>query len=80
MALGHGPEDPLTAREIRDSLVFGDRGIGHRPHATVRFLPVWDTGIAMVAWRSRFAGGSCGAGEIRDWILSKQVLVPVTGR
>src|SRR5260370_17100944 len=48
IALGHGPDDPLTAREIREFSRFEieeDDSIRMQPCVS----PVWDTGIAMVA-------------------------------
>ena len=65
MALGHGPDDPLTAREIREFARFEIE-----EEDTIRMQPcvspVWDTCIAMVALEEAGrAGRSSGAGESR---------------
>lgn len=76
MALGHGPDDPLTAREIRELARFeiedGD---------TIRLQPcvspVWDTCIAMVALEEAgVAPDHPALVKSAEWILSKQVLGP----
>src|ERR1700736_5787135 len=74
MALGHGPDDPLTAREIREFARFEieeDDTIRLQPCVS----PVWDTCIAMVALEE--AGVSADDPALvkaAEWILSKQVL------
>ena len=76
MALGHGPDDPLTCRETREFSKFeiedGD---------TIRLQPctspVWDTCIAMVALEEAGVPADHPAlVKAADWILSKQVLGP----
>ena len=76
IALGHGPDDPLTAREIREFSRFeiedGD---------TIRIQPcvspVWDSCIAMVALEEAGLPPDHPAlVKSADWILSKQVLGP----
>jgi squalene-hopene/tetraprenyl-beta-curcumene cyclase len=74
MALGHGPDDPLTAREIRE---FGRFEI--EDGDTIRLQPcvspVWDTCIAMVALEEAGVPADDPAlVKAADWILSKQVL------
>jgi squalene-hopene/tetraprenyl-beta-curcumene cyclase len=76
MALGHGPDDPLTAREIRE---FSRFEIEERD--TIRLQPcvspVWDTCIAMVALEEAGVPADHPAlVKAADWILSKQVLGP----
>src|SRR5438477_1804142 len=76
MALGHGPDDPLTWREIKEFSRFEIEDA-----ETIRLQPcvspVWDSCIAMVALEE--------AGVVPDhpalvksaeWILSKQILGP----
>jgi squalene-hopene/tetraprenyl-beta-curcumene cyclase len=76
MALGYGPDDPLTSREIREFARFeiedGD---------TIRLQPcvspVWDTAIAMVALEEAGVEPDHPAlVRAAEWILSKQVLGP----
>jgi squalene-hopene/tetraprenyl-beta-curcumene cyclase len=74
MALGHGPDDPLTAREIRE---FGRFEI--EDGDTIRLQPcvspVWDTCIAMVALEEAGVPADDPAlVKAADWVLSKQVL------
>jgi squalene-hopene/tetraprenyl-beta-curcumene cyclase len=74
MALGHGPEDPLTAREIREFSRFEIE-----ESDTIRMQPcvspVWDTGIAMVALEEAgLPADHAALVKSADWILSKQVL------
>ena len=76
MALGHGPDDPLTWREIREFSRFEIEDAD-----TIRLQPcvspVWDTCIAMVALEE--AGLSPDHPALvnaAEWILSKQVLGP----
>jgi squalene-hopene/tetraprenyl-beta-curcumene cyclase len=74
MALGHGPDDPLTAREIRE---FARFEIEHGD--TIRLQPcvspVWDTCIAMVALEEAGVPADDPAlVKAADWVLSKQVL------
>ncbi len=74
IALGHGPDDPLTGREIRE---FGRFEI--EEDDTIRMQPcvspVWDTGIAMVALEEAGLPPDHPAlVKSAEWILSKQVL------
>jgi squalene-hopene/tetraprenyl-beta-curcumene cyclase len=74
MALGHGPDDPLTAREIREFSRFEIEDA-----ETIRMQPcvspVWDTCIAMVALEEAGLPPDHPAlVKSADWILSKQVL------
>ncbi len=76
MALGHGPDDPLTAREIREFARFeieDAESLRMQPCVS----PVWDTCIAMVALAE--AGlppdHPCLV-KAADWILSQQILGP----
>jgi squalene-hopene/tetraprenyl-beta-curcumene cyclase len=76
MALGHGPDDPLTSREIRE---FARFEIEEKD--TIRLQPcvspVWDTCIAMVALEEAGVPADHPAlVKAADWILSKQVLGP----
>jgi squalene-hopene/tetraprenyl-beta-curcumene cyclase len=76
IALGHGPDDPLTAREIREFSRFEieeDDSIRMQPCVS----PVWDTGIAMVALEEAGLPPNHPAlVKSAEWILSKQVLGP----
>jgi squalene-hopene/tetraprenyl-beta-curcumene cyclase len=76
MALGHGPDDPITSREIREFSRFEMEDA-----ETIRMQPcvspVWDTCIAMVSLEE--AGLPCDHPALvkaADWMLSKQVLGP----
>ena len=76
MALGHGPDDPLTAREIREFARFEIE-----ESDTIRLQPcvspVWDTCIAMVALEEAGMPADHPAlVKSAEWILSKQVLGP----
>ena len=76
MALGHDPDDPLTAREIREFSRFEIED-----EDTIRLQPcvspVWDTCIAMVALEEAgVAPDHPALVASADWILSKQVLGP----
>jgi squalene-hopene/tetraprenyl-beta-curcumene cyclase len=76
MALGHGPEDPLTAREIREFARFEiEEGDTIRMQPCVS--PVWDTCIAMVGLEEAGLPANHPAlVKAADWLLSKQVLGP----
>jgi squalene-hopene/tetraprenyl-beta-curcumene cyclase len=76
MALGHGPDDPLTSREIREFARFEiEEGDTIRMQPCVS--PVWDTGIAMVALEEAgVAPDHPALVKSAEWILSKQVLGP----
>jgi squalene-hopene/tetraprenyl-beta-curcumene cyclase len=74
IALGHGPEDPLTWREINEFSKFEIE-----ENDTIRLQPcvspIWDTCIAMVALEE--AGVEPDHPSLvkaADWILSKQIL------
>src|SRR6202007_484462 len=76
MALGHGPDDPLTAREIREFSRFELEDAD-----TIRMQPcvspVWDTCIAMGALEEAGLPPEHPAlVKAADWILSKQILGP----
>ncbi len=76
MAFGHGPDDPLTLREIREFSRFEIE-----EHDTIRMQPcvspVWDTCIAMVALEEAGLPPDHPAlVKAAEWLLSKQVLGP----
>jgi squalene-hopene/tetraprenyl-beta-curcumene cyclase len=76
MALGYGPDDPLTSREIREFARFEIED-----NDTIRLQPcvspVWDTCIAMVALEEAGVEPDHPAlVRAAEWILSKQVLGP----
>jgi len=76
MALGHSPDDPLTAREIREFSRFEiEEGDTIRMQPCVS--PVWDTCIAMVSLEEAGLPADHPAlVKAADWMLSKQVLGP----
>src|ERR1700688_715076 len=76
MALGHGPDDPLTWREIKEFSRFEiEEGDTIRMQPCVS--PVWDTCIAMVALEEAGLPADHPAlVKAADWMLSKQVLGP----
>jgi squalene-hopene/tetraprenyl-beta-curcumene cyclase len=76
MALGHGPDDPLTSREIREFAGFEiEEGDTIRMQPCVS--PVWDSCIAMVALEEAGLPPDHPAlVKCAEWILSKQVLGP----
>ncbi len=74
MALGHGPEDPLTWREIKEFSRFEIEEAD-----TIRLQPcvspVWDTCIAMVALEEAGLPADHPAlVKAAQWTLSKQIL------
>jgi len=76
MAFGHGPDDPLTLREIREFSRFEIE-----EQDTIRMQPcvspVWDTCIAMVALEEAGLPPDHPAlVKAAEWLLSKQVLGP----
>ena len=76
MALGHGPDDPLTWREIKEFSRFEIED-----ESTIRLQPcvspVWDSCIAMVALEEAGVRPDHPAlVKAADWILSKQILGP----
>jgi squalene-hopene/tetraprenyl-beta-curcumene cyclase len=76
MALGHGPDDPLTSREIREFARFEiEEGDTIRMQPCVS--PVWDSCIAMVALEEAgLLPDHPALVKCAEWILSKQVLGP----
>jgi squalene-hopene/tetraprenyl-beta-curcumene cyclase len=76
VALGYGPDDPLTCRETREFARFeieDDETIRLQPCVS----PVWDTAIAMVALEEAgVAPDDPALVQAADWILSKQILGP----
>jgi squalene-hopene/tetraprenyl-beta-curcumene cyclase len=76
MALGHGADDPLTSREIREFARFEiEQGDTIRLQPCVS--PVWDTCIAMVALEEAGVPEDHPAlVKAAEWLLTKQVLGP----
>jgi squalene-hopene/tetraprenyl-beta-curcumene cyclase len=76
MALGHGPDDPVTWREIKEFSRFEiEEGDSIRMQPCVS--PVWDTCIAMVSLEEAGLPPDHPAlVKAADWMLSKQVLGP----
>jgi squalene-hopene/tetraprenyl-beta-curcumene cyclase len=76
MALGHGPDDPLTWREIKEFSRFEiEEGQTIRLQPCVS--PVWDTAIAMVSLQEAgVAPDHPALVKSAEWILSKQILGP----
>ncbi len=76
VAMGYGPDDPLTCRETREFARFeieDDETIRLQPCVS----PVWDTAIAMVALEEAgVAPDDPALVQAADWILSKQILGP----
>src|SRR5258708_33024844 len=74
MAMGHGPDDPLTFREIKEFARFEiEEGDTIRLQPCVS--PVWDTCIAMVALEE--AGLPAGHPALvkgTGWVLAKEIL------
>jgi len=76
LALGYGPDDPLTAREIREFSRF-EIAEGDTIRMQPCVSPVWDTCIAMVALEEAGLPADHPAlVKAADWILSKQILGP----
>jgi squalene-hopene/tetraprenyl-beta-curcumene cyclase len=76
VAMGYGPDDPLTCRETREFARFEIED-----KETIRLQPcvspVWDSAIAMVALEeSGVAPDDPALVQAADWILSKQILGP----
>lgn len=74
IALGHGPDDPVTWREIKEFSKFEIE-----ESSTIRLQPcvspIWDTCIAMVALQEAgVAADHPDLVQAADWILSKQIL------
>ena len=76
VAMGYGPDDPLTCRETREFARFEiEEGDTIRLQPCVS--PVWDTAIAMVALEEAgVAPDDPTLVKAADWILSKQILGP----
>ena len=76
VAMGHGPDDPLTWREMREFSRFEiEEGDTIRLQPCVS--PVWDSCIAMVALEEAGLPPDHPAlVKAADWILSKQILGP----
>src|SRR5579864_1019244 len=74
MAMGHGPDDPLTFREIKEFSRFEiEEGDTIRLQPCVS--PVWDTCIAMVALEEAGLPADHPAlVNAADWLLTKQIL------
>jgi squalene-hopene/tetraprenyl-beta-curcumene cyclase len=76
IALGHSPDDPLTAREIEEFSRFEieqDDTIRVQPCVS----PVWDTAIAMVALEEAgLAGNHPALIEAASWLLENQIAGP----
>ena len=74
MALGHGPDDPLTHREIKEFSRFeieDEETIRLQPCVS----PIWDTCIAMVALEEAGLPPDHPAlVKAAEWTLSKQIL------
>jgi len=76
LAMGYGPDDPLTCRETREFSRFEIE-----ENDTIRLQPcvspVWDSAIAMVALEEAgVAPDDPALVKAADWILSKQILGP----
>jgi squalene-hopene/tetraprenyl-beta-curcumene cyclase len=74
IALGHGPDDPLTFREIKEFSRFEIE-----EEDTIRLQPcvspVWDTCIAMVALEEAgMPADHAALVKAADWLLTKQIL------
>jgi squalene-hopene/tetraprenyl-beta-curcumene cyclase len=76
LALGHAPDDPLTAREIDEFSRFEiEEGDTIRVQPCVS--PVWDTGIAMVALEEAGLPPDHPALiEAASWLLENQIVGP----
>ena len=76
LALGHSPDDPLTAREIDEFSRFEiEEGDTIRVQPCVS--PVWDTAIAMVALEEAgLPPGHPALIEAASWLLENQIMGP----
>ncbi len=76
LALGHSPDDPLTAREIEEFSRFEiEEGDTIRVQPCVS--PVWDTAIAMVALEeANLPADHPSLVEAARWLLEKQIVGP----
>ncbi len=76
MAMGQGPEDPLTAREMKHLAEF-EIAEGDTIRLQPCLSPLWDTCIAMVSLEEAGLGSNHPAIlRAADWILNRQVLGP----
>jgi squalene-hopene/tetraprenyl-beta-curcumene cyclase len=76
VAMGYGPDDPLTCRETREFARFEIED-GETIRLQPCVSPVWDTAIAMVALEEAgVAPDDPALVQAADWILSKQILGP----
>jgi squalene-hopene/tetraprenyl-beta-curcumene cyclase len=76
VAMGYGPDDPLTCRETREFAKF-EIEAGDTIRLQPCVSPVWDTAIAMVALEEAgVAPDDPALVQAADWILSKQILGP----
>jgi squalene-hopene/tetraprenyl-beta-curcumene cyclase len=76
LAMGYGPDDPLTCRETREFERFEIED-GQTIRLQPCVSPVWDTAIAMVALEEAgVAPDDPALVKAADWILSKQILGP----
>jgi squalene-hopene/tetraprenyl-beta-curcumene cyclase len=74
LALGHSPDDPLTAREITEFAQF-EIEEGDTIRVSPCVSPVWDTAIAMVALEEAGLPPNHPAlVEAATWLLDKQIL------
>jgi len=75
MALGCGPDHPLTAKQIRELNRFEIEDA-----ETIRLQPclspVWDTAIAAFALVESNCGGRSALERAAEWLLEKQILGP----
>ncbi len=76
IALGHSPDDPLTAREIRELGRF-EIEEGDTIRLQPCMSPVWDTAIAMVALEEAgLPPNHPSLVKAAEWLLDRQVLGP----
>jgi squalene-hopene/tetraprenyl-beta-curcumene cyclase len=76
VAMGHSPDDPLTAREIRQLERF-EMEEGDTIRLQPCLSPVWDTAIAMVALEEAGLPPNHPALlRAADWLLDRQVVGP----
>jgi len=76
VAMGHGPDDPLTYREMKEFSRFEIED-GETLRLQPCVSPVWDTCIAMVSLEEAGVSPDDPAlVQAADWMLSKQVLGP----
>jgi len=76
VALGHGPDDPVTRREIREFSRF-EIAEGDTLRMQPCVSPLWDTCIAMVSLEEAgVAPDHPALVKSAEWILSRQILGP----